>query len=88
MAASPGSFTASTFAWGMAIPSPMAVLPKASLASMPSLYPAVSLSLPPASIRDTSLSMASSLSETFTPSSMLSFFNNSVIRINAPLLTD
>ena len=43
--------------------------------------PQLSFRRPPASIRDTSLSMASSLESAATSSSILSLFNNSVMRI-------
>ena len=65
----------------MAIPSPMAVLPRASLAKIPSLYPALSLSLPPCSIRPVRQSIISSFDDAFTPRAILSGFKSSVIFI-------
>ena len=81
MEARPGSLTASVLACGMAMPSPIPVLPSASRARTRCLYSSLSFRLPPAAMRSTRWSMAAALSATEAFRSMLCFLSKSTIRI-------
>ena len=81
IAASPGALTALVLAWGMAIPSPIPVLPSSSRASTQRLYSASSASLPLLAIKVTKCSSASALEPTFACKSILSLASKSAIFI-------
>ena len=61
IAASPGALTPADFACGVAIPSPSPVVPEASRARTSFRYCALSLRLPPFSIKSTRCSIAAAL---------------------------
>ena len=86
MAASEGTFTAEHLAWGTAISIPTVVRSISSRFKISFLNLSESIKFPQVRCKDTSLSIASALSATFTPIAMPSIWSKSEIRTDSPLL--